>query len=168
MPQSFFFSIVCLGNEAHHVLQTTLCDLWNFVNVPDIWSDLNICTLSFEQELDLEKFEELFKTKAQGPVVDLSCTKTKASSKAVNKVQLLDSNRSKNLAITLRKANKTTEEICKAIQMWVNLCTVHACQAETSYVAVVGTTEPQFNTGEPHPTWLVTTPYKIIVRLYFN
>ncbi|XP_067302215.1 formin-like protein 3 isoform X3 [Pseudorasbora parva] len=68
------------------------------------------------EQLDLEKFEELFKTKAQGPVVDLSCSKSKVSQKAVNKVQLLDSNRSKNLAITLRKANKTTEEICKAIQ----------------------------------------------------
>ncbi|XP_016322064.1 formin-like protein 3 isoform X4 [Sinocyclocheilus anshuiensis] len=68
------------------------------------------------EELDLEKFEELFKTKAQGPVVDLSCSKSKVSHKVVNKVQLLDANRSKNLAITLRKANKTTEEICKAIQ----------------------------------------------------
>ncbi|XP_059383882.1 formin-like protein 3 isoform X4 [Carassius carassius] len=68
------------------------------------------------EELDLEKFEELFKTKAQGPLVDLSCSKSKVSHKVVNKVQLLDANRSKNLAITLRKANKTTEEICKAIQ----------------------------------------------------
>uniref|UniRef100_A0A3B1KGJ3 Formin-like 3 n=1 Tax=Astyanax mexicanus TaxID=7994 RepID=A0A3B1KGJ3_ASTMX len=68
------------------------------------------------EELDLEKFEELFKTKAQGAVVDLSCTKSKVSNKAMNKVQLLDANRSKNLAITLRKANKSTEEICKAIQ----------------------------------------------------
>ncbi|XP_042607382.1 formin-like protein 3 isoform X6 [Cyprinus carpio] len=68
------------------------------------------------EELDLEKFEELFKTKAQGPLVDLSCSKSKVSHKVINKVQLLDANRSKNLAITLRKANKTTEEICKAIQ----------------------------------------------------
>ncbi|XP_060793415.1 formin-like protein 3 isoform X2 [Neoarius graeffei] len=68
------------------------------------------------EELDLEKFEELFKTKAQGPVVDLSCPKSKTSSKAMNKVQLLDANRSKNLAITLRKASKSTEEICRAIQ----------------------------------------------------
>eukprot|EP00064_Thunnus_orientalis_P000832 superscaffoldBa00000048_g833 len=68
------------------------------------------------EELDLEKFEELFKTRAQGPVVDLSCTKSKVAQKAVNKVTLLDANRSKNLAITLRKANKTTEEICKAIE----------------------------------------------------
>lgn len=71
------------------------------------------------QELDLERFEELFKTKAQGPVVDVSSSKSKVSQKVINKVQLLDSNRSKNLAITLRKANKTTEEICKAIQTYV-------------------------------------------------
>ncbi|XP_059397481.1 formin-like protein 3 isoform X5 [Carassius carassius] len=68
------------------------------------------------EELDLEKFEELFKTKAQGPVVDLLSSKSKVPHKPVNKVQLLDANRSKNLAITLRKANKTSEEICKAIQ----------------------------------------------------
>uniref|UniRef100_A0A6Q2ZH98 Formin-like 3 n=1 Tax=Esox lucius TaxID=8010 RepID=A0A6Q2ZH98_ESOLU len=68
------------------------------------------------EELDVERFEELFKTKAQGPVVDLSGPKTKVSQKAANKVSLLDANRSKNLAITLRKANKSTEEICKAIQ----------------------------------------------------
>uniref|UniRef100_A0A8C4ES93 Formin-like 3 n=1 Tax=Dicentrarchus labrax TaxID=13489 RepID=A0A8C4ES93_DICLA len=68
------------------------------------------------EELDLEKFEELFKTRAQGPIVDITCTKSKVAQKAVNKVTLLDANRSKNLAITLRKANKTTEEICKAIE----------------------------------------------------
>uniref|UniRef100_A0A668ST36 Formin-like protein 3 n=1 Tax=Oreochromis aureus TaxID=47969 RepID=A0A668ST36_OREAU len=68
------------------------------------------------EELDLERFEELFKTRAQGPVVDVSCTKSKVAHKAANKVTLLDANRSKNLAITLRKANKTTEEICKAIE----------------------------------------------------
>lgn len=68
------------------------------------------------EELDLERFEELFKTRSQGPMVDLSSTASKVSHKAVNKVTLLDTNRSKNLAITLRKANKSTEEICKAIE----------------------------------------------------
>ncbi|MBN3294457.1 FMNL3 protein, partial [Polypterus senegalus] len=67
------------------------------------------------EELDLDRFEELFKTKAQGPVVDLSCTKGKVTQKPINKVTLLEANRSKNLAITLRKAGKNTEEICKAI-----------------------------------------------------
>uniref|UniRef100_A0A3Q3WBM3 Uncharacterized protein n=1 Tax=Mola mola TaxID=94237 RepID=A0A3Q3WBM3_MOLML len=68
------------------------------------------------EELDLEKFEELFKTRAQGPIVDFSSAKSKVAQKAANKVTLLDANRSKNLAITLRKANKTSEEICKAIE----------------------------------------------------
>ncbi|XP_053706520.1 formin-like protein 3 isoform X1 [Synchiropus splendidus] len=68
------------------------------------------------EELDLEKFEEMFKTRAQGPVVDLSCTKSKVAQKVVNKVTLLDPNRSKNLAITLRKASKSSEEICRAIE----------------------------------------------------
>ncbi|XP_077184582.1 formin-like protein 3 isoform X4 [Paroedura picta] len=67
------------------------------------------------EDLDLDKFEELFKTKAQGPAIDLLCSKNKASHKAVNRVTLLEANRAKNLAITLRKAGRTTEEICKAI-----------------------------------------------------
>lgn len=70
------------------------------------------------QELDLERFEELFKTRAQGPIVDVCCAKNKVAQKAVNKVNILDANRSKNLAITLRKANKTSEEICKAIEKY--------------------------------------------------
>ena len=73
------------------------------------------------QELDLERFEELFKTRAQGPIVEFSCTKNKVAQKAVNKVTLLDANRAKNLAITLRKANKSTEEICKAIEKYAPL-----------------------------------------------
>ncbi|KAK5923676.1 hypothetical protein CgunFtcFv8_000623 [Champsocephalus gunnari] len=68
------------------------------------------------EELDLERFEELFKTRAQGPIVEFSCTKSKVAQKAVNKISLLDANRSKNLAITLRKANKPSEEICKSIE----------------------------------------------------
>ncbi|KAL8163607.1 UNVERIFIED_CONTAM: Formin-like protein 3, partial [Gekko kuhli] len=67
------------------------------------------------EDLDLDKFEELFKTKAQGPAIDLLCSKNKASHKVVNRVTLLEANRAKNLAITLRKAGRTTEEICKAI-----------------------------------------------------
>ncbi|XP_075758140.1 formin-like protein 3 isoform X3 [Pelodiscus sinensis] len=67
------------------------------------------------EDLDLDKFEELFKTKAQGPALDLLCAKGKASHKAASKVTLLEANRAKNLAITLRKAGRSTEEICKAI-----------------------------------------------------
>ncbi|XP_009462585.1 PREDICTED: formin-like protein 3 [Nipponia nippon] len=67
------------------------------------------------KDLDLERFEELFKTKAQGPALDLVCAKNKASQKAASKVTLLEANRAKNLAITLRKAGRSTEEICRAI-----------------------------------------------------
>ncbi|CAM4689152.1 unnamed protein product [Caretta caretta] len=67
------------------------------------------------QDLDLDKFEELFKTKAQGPAVELLCAKSKASHKAASKVTLLEANRAKNLAITLRKAGRSAEEICRAI-----------------------------------------------------
>ncbi|XP_043938130.1 formin-like protein 3 [Protopterus annectens] len=70
------------------------------------------------EELDLDTFEELFKTRAQGAAIDLSCPKSKLCQKALNKVTLLETNRAKNLAITLRKAGKTTEEICKAVQMF--------------------------------------------------
>lgn len=77
------------------------------------------------QELDLERFEELFKTRAQGPVVDLSCPKSKVANKVANKVTLLDANRSKNLAITLRKANKSTEEICRAIEKYAPVFFTH-------------------------------------------
>lgn len=65
----------------------------------------------------MDEFEEMFKTKAQGPSIDLAINRQKVSQKGSNKVTLLDSNRAKNLAITLRKVGKTPEEICKAIQM---------------------------------------------------
>ncbi|XP_025898598.1 formin-like protein 3 [Nothoprocta perdicaria] len=67
------------------------------------------------EDLDLERFEELFKTKAQGPALDLVCAKSKAAHKAASKVTLLEANRAKNLAITLRKAGRSAEEICRAI-----------------------------------------------------
>lgn len=65
----------------------------------------------------LDEFEEMFKTKAQGPAIDVTSSKQKTSQKGPNKILLLDSNRAKNLAITLRKVGKTSEEICRAIQM---------------------------------------------------
>lgn len=69
------------------------------------------------QDLNVDEFEEMFKTKAQGPAIDITMNKQKVIQKGPNKVTLLDSNRAKNLAITLRKVGKTPEEICKAIQM---------------------------------------------------
>ncbi|KAL8183313.1 UNVERIFIED_CONTAM: Formin-like protein 2, partial [Gekko kuhli] len=67
------------------------------------------------EDLNVDEFEEIFKTKAQGPAIDLSSSK-QITQKGSNKVTLLEANRAKNLAITLRKAGKTADEICKAIQ----------------------------------------------------
>ncbi|XP_016520574.1 formin-like protein 2 [Poecilia formosa] len=70
---------------------------------------------SILQDLDMEGFEELFKTKAQGPAVDLTLSRQKLPQKAPSKVSLLEANRAKNLAITLRKAGQASEVICRAI-----------------------------------------------------
>ncbi|CAB1346621.1 unnamed protein product, partial [Coregonus sp. 'balchen'] len=53
-----------------------------------------------------------------GPAIDLTMSKTKVIQKGPNKVALLDANRAKNMAITLRKVGKAPEEICKAIQLF--------------------------------------------------
>lgn len=70
---------------------------------------------SILQDLDMEQFEDMFKTKAQGPAVDLTLSRQKMP-QSVSKVSLLEANRSKNLAITLRKAGQSSEAICRAIQ----------------------------------------------------
>uniref|UniRef100_A0A3P8SI74 Formin-like 2b n=1 Tax=Amphiprion percula TaxID=161767 RepID=A0A3P8SI74_AMPPE len=70
---------------------------------------------SILQDLDVEEFEEMFKTKAQGPAVDLTLSRQKLPQKAPSKVSLLEANRAKNLAITLRKAGQGSEVICRAI-----------------------------------------------------
>lgn len=77
------------------------------------------------QDLNVDEFEEMFKTKAQGPSVDMTMSKQKAPQKGPSKVSLLEANRAKNLAITLRKAGKSPEEICKAIQS----CVYTSCTA---------------------------------------
>uniref|UniRef100_G1QYR8 Formin like 1 n=1 Tax=Nomascus leucogenys TaxID=61853 RepID=G1QYR8_NOMLE len=68
------------------------------------------------QELDMSDFEEQFKTKSQGPSLDLSALKSKAAQKAPSKATLIEANRAKNLAITLRKGNLGAERICQAIE----------------------------------------------------
>ncbi|KAK1903273.1 Formin-like protein 3 [Dissostichus eleginoides] len=70
------------------------------------------------EDLNVDEFEEMFKTKAQGPAIDLTSSKQKVIQKGPNKITLLDSNRAKNLAITLRKVGKSPEEISKAIQIF--------------------------------------------------
>ncbi|XP_062363883.1 formin-like protein 1 isoform X1 [Cinclus cinclus] len=70
------------------------------------------------QELDMSDFEEQFKTKAQGPALDISALKAKATHKAPSKVTLMESNRAKNLAITLRKGGRSVQDICTAIETY--------------------------------------------------
>ncbi|KAJ7410932.1 formin like 1 [Willisornis vidua] len=69
-------------------------------------------------ELDMSDFEEQFKTKAQGPALDISALKAKATQKAPSKVTLMESNRAKNLAITLRKGGRSIQDICTAIETY--------------------------------------------------
>lgn len=64
-------------------------------------------------------FEELFKTKAQSAPVDVGTLKVKVAHKASSKISLLEPNRAKNLAITLRKGGMSTAQICTAIQTYV-------------------------------------------------
>lgn len=66
----------------------------------------------------MDIFAEKFKTKAQGPPADLSKMKVKEK-KAPTKVSLLEANKAKNLAITLRKAGMSPADICTAIQTYV-------------------------------------------------
>ncbi|XP_034271877.1 formin-like protein 1 isoform X6 [Pantherophis guttatus] len=70
------------------------------------------------QELDMSDFEEQFKTKAQGPGKEFSSIKAKTLQKAPTKVSLIECNRAKNLAITLRKGGLSIDNICKAIQTY--------------------------------------------------
>ncbi|XP_023377322.1 formin-like protein 1 [Pteropus vampyrus] len=70
------------------------------------------------QELDMSDFEEQFKTKSQGPGLDLSALKSRATQKAPTKAILIEANRAKNLAITLRKGNLGADRICQAIETY--------------------------------------------------
>ncbi|EDM06258.1 formin-like 1 (predicted), isoform CRA_a [Rattus norvegicus] len=70
------------------------------------------------QELDMNDFEEQFKTKSQGPSLDISALKGKTAHKAPTKATLIEANRAKNLAITLRKGNLGADRICEAIETY--------------------------------------------------
>ncbi|XP_057355511.1 formin-like protein 1, partial [Manis pentadactyla] len=74
------------------------------------------------QELDMSDFEEQFKTKSQGPSLDLNALKGKAAQKAPSKATLIEANRAKNLAITLRKGNLGANRICQAIKTLQGKC----------------------------------------------
>ncbi|XP_036447483.1 formin-like protein 1 isoform X1 [Colossoma macropomum] len=69
-------------------------------------------------ELDMNVFAELFKTKAQSPPADIGTLKMKVVKKASSKVSLLEPNRAKNLAITLRKGGMGASQICTAIETY--------------------------------------------------
>uniref|UniRef100_A0A8C1JYC8 Formin like 1 n=1 Tax=Cyprinus carpio TaxID=7962 RepID=A0A8C1JYC8_CYPCA len=69
-------------------------------------------------ELNMDVFEELFKSKAQSAPVDFGTLKVKVAHKASSKIALLEPNRAKNLAITLRKGGMSTAQICTAIQTY--------------------------------------------------
>lgn len=71
--------------------------------------------LPLNQELNMDTFEELFKTRAQGNKADLTKIKTMAP-KAPIKTSLIDINKAKNLAITLRKGGMNPSAICTAIE----------------------------------------------------
>lgn len=67
----------------------------------------------------MDMFEEHFKTKAQSNTTDLSKIK-RPSKKAPSKTSLIDGNKAKNLAITLRKGGMSPSSICTAIKTYVH------------------------------------------------
>lgn len=69
----------------------------------------------------METFEEQFKTRAQGNSADLAKVKKKVAQKAPTKTSLIDANKAKNLAITLRKGGMDPSAICTAIETYVLL-----------------------------------------------
>uniref|UniRef100_A0A3B5L3A4 FH2 domain-containing protein n=1 Tax=Xiphophorus couchianus TaxID=32473 RepID=A0A3B5L3A4_9TELE len=79
-------------------------------------SNITLILLSI---MDMEAFEEQFKTKAQAPPVDLGNLKKKMAGKTPSRVSLMEPNRAKNLAITLRKKCVATSDICSAIETYV-------------------------------------------------
>lgn len=66
----------------------------------------------------MSAFEEQFKTKAQSTPVELGTLKKKLAHKTPSKVSLMEPNRAKNLAITLRKEGMAASDICCAIETY--------------------------------------------------
>lgn len=69
-------------------------------------------------ELNMDMFEEHFKTRAQGNTTDLSNIKKKVVQKAPSKTTLIEANKAKNLAITLRRGGMNPSAICTAIETY--------------------------------------------------
>ncbi|KAJ4931739.1 hypothetical protein JOQ06_010179, partial [Pogonophryne albipinna] len=70
------------------------------------------------EELNMDMFEEHFKTRAQGNPADIATIKKKVVQKAPSKTSLIDGNKAKNLAITLRKGGINATGICTAIETY--------------------------------------------------
>ncbi|KAF7665194.1 hypothetical protein LDENG_00149920 [Lucifuga dentata] len=70
------------------------------------------------EDINMDSFEEQFKTKAQSTPVDLGTIKIKMAHKTLSKVSIMEANRAKNLAITLRKEGMPASDICCAIEMY--------------------------------------------------
>uniref|UniRef100_A0A8C8EKH4 Formin-like 1a n=1 Tax=Oncorhynchus tshawytscha TaxID=74940 RepID=A0A8C8EKH4_ONCTS len=68
--------------------------------------------------LNMDAFEEQFKTKAQTAPVDVGPLRAKVAQKTPSKVSLLEPNRAKNLAITLRKGGMAASDICTSIETY--------------------------------------------------
>ena len=63
----------------------------------------------------MSHFEELFKTRAQDSEADRERMERLARLQSRRGTTLIDTNRARNLAITLRKIGLDTESICKAV-----------------------------------------------------
>uniref|UniRef100_A0AAY3ZUL7 Formin-like 1a n=1 Tax=Denticeps clupeoides TaxID=299321 RepID=A0AAY3ZUL7_9TELE len=70
------------------------------------------------RELNMDSFEEKFKTKAQSAPTGLGTLKMRTAQRAPSKVALMEPNRAKNLAITLRKGGMSASDICTAIETY--------------------------------------------------
>nr|XP_039251877.1 formin-like protein 2 isoform X1 [Styela clava] len=66
-------------------------------------------------ELDMNAFEEIFKTRAQDSDADKLRMKKLTEAKQKRGMSLIDVNRARNLSITLRKIGLSTDEICRAV-----------------------------------------------------
>lgn len=76
-----------------------------------------------QPSVKLASFEEQFKTKSQMDPVDVGTLKMKLVHKTPSKVSLIEPNRAKNLAITLRKEGlaATSTNICSTIETYINV-----------------------------------------------
>ncbi|XP_068605472.1 formin-like protein 1 [Brachionichthys hirsutus] len=69
-------------------------------------------------ELNMDIFEEQFKTKSQGASATVSRMTKAAVQKSPSKISFMEQNKAKNLAITLRKCGNNPFNICTAIETY--------------------------------------------------